>query len=67
MSILEVIVLLIGGSVIAFLLYGAYRFWTEDADTVAAPQGSRKVPAHKKPARTSAKWPTEPVSGHRSS
>ena len=27
MSILELIVVLIGGSVIAFMLYGAFRFW----------------------------------------
>ncbi len=35
MSILEFIVVLIGGSVIAVQLYGAYRFWREDADKPA--------------------------------
>ena len=43
MSILELIVVLVGGSVIAFLLYGAYRFWTEDPESAATPASPKKA------------------------
>ncbi len=42
MSLLELIVVLVGGSVIAFLLYGAYRFWTEDPESATAPASPKK-------------------------
>ncbi len=38
MSILEIIVLLIGLSVISVLLYGAYQFWTEDSGRTTQPK-----------------------------
>ncbi len=68
MSILEVIVLLVGGSVIAFLIYGAYRFWTEDADNAMPPRGPRRTRTTKSPTvQHKAEWPIEAVSGHRPS
>ena len=42
MSMLELIVILVGGSVIAFLLYGAYRFWSDEPHGAAAPAVSKK-------------------------
>ncbi len=33
MPILEILVLLVGGSVISFMLFGAYRFAKEEAET----------------------------------
>lgn len=43
MSILELIVVLIGGSVIAFMLYGAFRFWKEEPQEAAAPATPKKA------------------------
>lgn len=68
MSILEVIVLLIGTSVIGVLLYGAYQFWTEAPDSVANPQASKTKTIRKtRTVLPKADWPIEAVSGRRPS
>lgn len=68
MSILEVIVLLIGMSVIGVLLYGAFQFWTETPDEGATPQTAKKPRTKKtQPASPKANWPIEASSGRRAS
>ena len=47
MSLLEVVVLLVGGSVIAVLLYGAYQFWSEEGQNAAQLRGTKQEPARK--------------------
>lgn len=68
MSILEIIVLLIGLSVISVLLYGAYQFWTESPDGHAPPAAAKK-PKIKNPRSVlpKADWPIEAASGRRPS
>ncbi|MCR9139664.1 MAG: hypothetical protein NXI27_26965 [Alphaproteobacteria bacterium] len=67
-SILEIIVLLIGASVISVLLYGAYKFWTETPEDEAATQPAKKVRKNKaRSVLPKTDWPIEAVSGRRSS
>ena|GEM_PF-3759173 len=52
MSLLEAIVLLIGGSVIAVLLYGAYQFWSDEEDGATKHEATAKKPTRKPQAGT---------------
>lgn len=68
MSILEIIVLLIGTSVIAVLLYGAYQFWNDPSEDPTSYQATKKARTGKvRPALPKADWPIEAVSGRRPS
>lgn len=58
MSFLELIVVLIGGSVIAVQLYAAYRFWQEDREQAAKPANQEKRAKTTKPVPSPANRPS---------